>query len=62
METVNTKTGIFFKANANSLIKAIEKTEKTKWNRKELQKNAGRFDINIFIKKIRKIINDVIYE
>ncbi|MCX6819343.1 MAG: glycosyltransferase [Candidatus Aenigmarchaeota archaeon] len=61
-ETVNTKTGIYFKANANSLIKAIEKTEKTKWNRKELQKNAGRFDINIFIKKIRKIINDVIYE
>ncbi len=61
METVNTKTGIFFKPNVDLLKKAVKKLEKTRWDRKEIQKNAIRFDINIFIKRIWKIINDVIY-
>lgn len=60
LETVNKKTGIFFNADVISLKKVIEKAEKTRWNKKYMQNNAGRFDINIFIKKIRKIINDAI--
>ena len=60
METVNTKTGIFFEPNVDSLKKAIDRFEKIKWNKKEIQKKVIRFDRNIFIKKMKKIIDEII--
>lgn len=59
-ETVNNKTGVFFEPDINSLKNAVEKMENMNWNRSEIRKNAARFDINIFIKNMKKIINDTI--
>ena len=33
---------------------------KIKWNKKEIQKKVIRFDRNIFIKKMKKIIDEII--
>jgi glycosyltransferase involved in cell wall biosynthesis len=57
LETVNTKNGVFFK-NEREIPAAIEKLERTKWNHREIQKTAERFDIKVFSKKIESIIRN----
>lgn len=60
LETVNKKTGIFFEPNADSLRNAIEKFERMKWDYKIIQKNVKKFDIKVFIKRMKKIIDRVL--
>ena len=51
------KTGILFsEQNTESLISAIEKFEKMKFNKKELVKSAERFSKEIFIEKLREFV------
>lgn len=49
------KTGIFFEPSVESLMDAIEKCEKTKWNHKLIQKNAKKYDIGVFVREMRRI-------
>jgi len=56
LETVNSQTGVFFSPNTNSLMNAIKKCEKKKWNHKLIQKSARQFDIKVFTKKMMKIV------
>lgn len=61
VETViENKTGLFFKPNSDSLISAINKFNKMKWNRNMIRKNSKKYDINVFVKKIRQIIKETI--
>ena len=63
LETVaDGKTGLFFKPDIKSLIDAIGKSEKIRWNHKEIKKNAKRFDIDVFAKAMKGIVRDVIGE
>lgn len=59
LETViEGETGIFVEdTDVESIAKAIKLFEKTKWDKKIIQKNATRFDYDIFDKNIRRIIN-----
>ncbi len=54
------KTGIFFEPDAKSLVNAIEKCEKTKWNHKLIQKNAKKYDISVFVRKMRSVCEKII--
>ncbi len=54
LETVNSKTGIFFEPDVESLKKAIIKCEKKKWNHAPIQKNAKKYDIKVFVRKMRR--------
>jgi len=56
-ESVNKKTGIFInEISINEINKAIKIFEKTKWDKKELIKNASRFSKENFDKKIMEYI------
>jgi glycosyltransferase involved in cell wall biosynthesis len=60
MESViENKTGISFEPNEVSLIEAIKKAEKMKWNHGFIQKRAKRFDIAVFVDHIKKIVKEV---
>lgn len=53
------KTGIFFdKLTVESLIKAVTKFEKNKWDKKLIQKHSKKFSKENFVKKIKKVIRD----
>ncbi len=55
---VDGKTGLFFREyTLESLIEAMGRFEKMKFNKKDLWENARRFDEDIFKKKITDIIN-----
>lgn len=57
IETViENKTGLFFESNASSLVKAIKKFNRIKWNRKAIKENAAKYDISVFVKRIKGII------
>ena len=60
LETVNSKTGIFFEPNTQSMMNAIEKCEKTKWNYKLIQKNARKYDISVFVRKMKGVCGKVV--
>jgi glycosyltransferase involved in cell wall biosynthesis len=54
-------TGIFFdKQDEDSLIKALEKFQKTTFDRNTLTRHARRFAESMFIDKLRKIVKDYI--
>ncbi len=55
---IGNKTGLFFEPNAGSLIKAVSKAEKIRWDRSFIEKNAKKYDIDGFVKKIREIIGE----
>ncbi len=57
LETViEGKTGVFFKPDAGSLIRAIDALERKKWNERSIIKNAKRFDIEAFKKTMTKMV------
>lgn len=57
LETVEEgKTGVFFRPDKESLIDAIHKSEKVKWNYRLIQKKAKRFDIKRFVKTMKKAV------
>lgn len=59
VETViENKTGLFFEPDPGSLISAIKKFNKTRWNKNAIKKNAKKYDISVFVEKIRKIIKE----
>ena len=60
LETVNKKTGVFFEPNSESLVNAIKKCEKIKWNYKLIQKNAKKYDIKLFAKKMERLCKSVV--
>ena len=49
------KTGVFFNPDSESLVSAVKKLEKMKWNGKAIQKHAKKYDISVFANKIMKI-------
>lgn len=58
---VENKTGIFFdELTADSIAKAIKKSEKVKWNKNEIKKHAEKFGIEEFEKGIRQATKKVI--
>jgi len=64
LETVNERTGIFFQPNFDSLISAIERCEekfsKKQWNYRIIQRNVKKFDIQNFVKRMKKIIKELV--
>jgi glycosyltransferase involved in cell wall biosynthesis len=62
LETViENKTGIFFEdLTIESLIKAINKFKKTKWNKKVIMDNAKRFSRERFEKEIKDYVKSVV--
>ena len=59
LETViDNKTGLFFNdLKVESLIEAIEKFKKVKWNRELIMKSTEKYSKERFIKEFRKFIN-----
>jgi len=55
---VENKTGLFFEPDPGSLISAIKRFNKTKWNRNAIKKNAKKYDISVFVERIRQIIKE----
>jgi len=66
LETINEKTGIFFNPNYDSLMSAVEKCEekftKNQWNYRIIQRNVWKFDISNFVRKIKRIAEQLINE
>ena len=60
LETINKSNGVFFKPNVNSLISAVNKLEKKKWNHKAIRKSAKKYDINTFAQNMLRIVNKVV--
>jgi len=61
IETViENKTGLFFEPNPVSLVNAIKKFNRIKWNKNLIIKNARKYDISVFVKRIKNIINETI--
>lgn len=61
LETVTeNRNGLFFKPEPASLVKCIEKSEKKKWNPKQIRKSAEKFSLKQFEKRIRKCIDEII--
>ena len=57
---INGKTGILVnEISEKSLQEAIEKIEKTKWNREEIINHTKKFSKERFIKEIKKFIIEV---
>lgn len=57
---VEGKTGIFFREyRLNSLIEAIERYEKQKFNKKDLQEQARKFEEEVFVEKIERVVESV---
>lgn len=58
---VEGKTGLFFdKLTTESIAKAITKSEKIKWNKAAIKKQAGKFSRERFEKEIRQIVKEVV--
>jgi glycosyltransferase involved in cell wall biosynthesis len=58
---VSGKTGILINdTDVKSLKSAIEKFEKIKWNKKEIQKNAKRFSKENFEKEIQEFVREAV--
>jgi glycosyltransferase involved in cell wall biosynthesis len=55
---IENKTGLFFEPDAQSLINAIKKFNKIKWNKNLIRKNSKKYDIDVFVKRIRHIIKE----
>lgn len=55
---IENRTGLFFKPNPQSLIAAIKRFNEINWNRNLIQKNAKKYDINVFVKKIKQVIKE----
>lgn len=55
---VENKTGMFFQPNKGSLIAVIKKFNKIKWNKNNIRKNAKKYDIDVFVRRIRQIIKE----
>ena len=54
------KTGVFFDTpDAESIMKAVERCEKIKWNTKAIKRNAKRFDTKVFIKRMENIMKSI---
>ncbi len=53
IENVN---GLFFEPNTYSLVSTIKKADKIKWNATKIKKTSEKYDIKVFVKKIREII------
>jgi glycosyltransferase involved in cell wall biosynthesis len=61
LETIKEgKNGLFFNPDKKSLLTAIEKFEKMKWNYRYIKKKSMQYDIKVFSNKIRKIVLDTI--
>ena len=57
---IDGKTGILIdEVSENSIRKAVEKIEKTKWNKLEIIGNSKKFSKENFIKEIKKYINNL---
>lgn len=54
IENVN---GLFFEPNVVSLKNTINKSEKIKWNPIKIRKISEKYDIKVFVKKIKQIIS-----
>ena len=57
---VSGKTGLFFRPNVDSLIKAVNKAEKTNWDYKAIQENSMKYDIETFVSNIKSIIKETL--
>jgi glycosyltransferase involved in cell wall biosynthesis len=59
LETVvEEKTGMFFdELKVESIVKAINKFKKVKWNKKVIENNAKKFDKNRFKKEIKQFVS-----
>lgn len=59
LETVvENKNGVFFdEMTPDALQKAIERFEKTKWNREEIIKHVQKFSKEIFVKQIKEVVS-----
>jgi len=59
---IENKTGIFFdELIADAISKAIKKSEKIKWNKREIIKHAEKFGVERFEKEIKEIVKKVMY-
>ncbi len=56
---IENRTGVFFEPNTASLIAAVKRAEKIKWKHGFIRKKAMRFDINVFVNHVKKIVKDV---
>lgn len=58
VETVTSKTGVFFdEYNVESLIGAMKKFKGLKFNKTDLQKQAQKFSKEIFVRKMKEVVN-----
>lgn len=54
---IDGETGVFFaKQRVDSLVEAIEKLEKIKWNHQKISKHAEKFDVATFRSRINEVI------